>query len=135
MASIWDAAKQYFRDAMPGGVLNPEVSKQGILDTAAISLSPVPLLGDAVGLLADANRYVTDPRSRTPENYGLSAVGLLPFVPSMAGIVKPSVARKLGVTPSLRKVRHKPSTTQPGKTDTAVASVLLAKRLFRTLCL
>ena len=101
--SIWDAFKQYLGDAAPGGALNPEVSRQGLLDSAAIATTPVPLLGDAVGLLADANRYATDPSSRTPGNFALSGLGLLPFVPSMAGIVKPSVARQLGVPTSLPK--------------------------------
>lgn len=80
-----EAMKQYVRDAMPGGALNPEVKPQDTLDAAALSLSPVPLVGDAAGLLADGYRYATDPSSRTPLNYGLSALGALPFVPSMAG--------------------------------------------------
>lgn len=88
MPSIWDAAKQYLRDASPGGALNPEVSRQGLLDTAALSTAPVPLLGDALGLLADANRYATDPSSRTPGNFALSGLGLLPFVPGMTSVKK-----------------------------------------------
>mgnify|MGYP000988061706 CR=1 FL=1 len=80
-----EAMKQYVRDAMPGGVLNREIKPQDTLDAAALSLSPVPLVGDAAGLLADGYRYATDPSSRTPLNYGLSALGALPFVPSMAG--------------------------------------------------
>ena len=86
--SIWDAFKQYLGDAAPGGVLNPEVTRQGLLDSAAIATTPVPLLGDVAGLLADANRYATDPSSRTPGNFALSGLGLLPFVPGMTATKK-----------------------------------------------
>ena len=87
-----EAMKQYVRDAMPGGVLNREIKPQDTLDAAALSLSPVPLVGDAAGLLADGYRYATDPSSRTPLNYGLSALGALPFVPSMVAPVAPRAA-------------------------------------------
>jgi hypothetical protein len=96
MPSIWDAAKQYLRDASPGGALSPEVSRQGLLDTAALSTAPVPLLGDALGLLADANRYATDPSSRTPGNFALSGLGLLPFVPGMTAV-------RAGISPDYTK--------------------------------
>ena len=81
-----EAMKQYVRDAMPGGALNREIKPQDTLDAAALSLSPVPLVGDAAGLLADGYRYATDPSSRTPLNYGLSALGALPFVPAMGAV-------------------------------------------------
>ena len=80
-----EAMKQYLSDAMPGGALNREIKPQDTLDAAALSLSPVPLVGDAAGLLADGYRYATDPSSRTPLNYGLSALGALTFVQRMAG--------------------------------------------------
>ena len=41
-----------------------------------------PGVGDAAGLMGDAAMYATDPASRTPGNYALSAAGLLPFVPA-----------------------------------------------------
>jgi hypothetical protein len=92
VASLWDALTQYLRDAAPGGALNPEVTPQGLLDTAAMATAPVPVAGDVVGLLADANR-MRDPAERTPLNFGLMALGALPFVPSAlahAGLVKGS---------------------------------------------
>jgi len=92
VASLWDALAQYLRDAAPGGALNPEVTPQGLLDTAAMATAPVPVAGDVVGLLADANR-MRDPAERTPLNFGLMALGALPFVPSAlahAGLVKGS---------------------------------------------
>ncbi len=75
--------KQFFKDAMPGGLLNPEVTGQSVLDGAAIATSPVPILGDVLGLGADLNRYKNEPESRTAGNFALSGLGLLPFVPAM----------------------------------------------------
>ena len=83
---LLDAFKQYVRDAMPGGALNPEVTKQGLLDTAAVATTPVPVLGDLLGLAADVKRLKDNPQERTPMNIGLSALGVLPFVPSLAGM-------------------------------------------------
>lgn len=59
---------------------------------AMLGSTGVPVLSDVAGLAADAMGYAGDPSSRTPANYGLSALGLLPFVP---GIVKPSTAKAL----------------------------------------
>ncbi len=63
---------------------------QGLLDTAAIGLSPIPVIGDLLGLGADANRFINEPESRTPLNFGLAALGLIPFVPPLvsAGLGK-----------------------------------------------
>lgn len=74
--------KKYIKDALPGGRLNPEVTPQGLLDTAALATMPVPILGDAVGLGADAYRLAKNPEERTPLNYGMAALGALPFVPA-----------------------------------------------------
>ena len=65
-----------------------QLTGQGLLDTAAIGLSPVPVIGDALGLAADASRFYNEPESRTPLNFGLAALGMLPFVPSGVGAVK-----------------------------------------------
>ena len=83
LADLWDMGKRYVKDALPGGSLNPEVTRQGVLDAAAISTTPVPVLGDLVGLGADVHRYATEPESRTAGNFALSGLGLLPFVPAM----------------------------------------------------
>ena len=44
-------------------------------------------IGDFAGLADDARLFYQNPEMRTPANFGLSALGLLPFVPSM-GMVK-----------------------------------------------
>jgi hypothetical protein len=92
MAGLLSAFKQYVRDAMPGGALNPETTPQGLLDVAAMSMSPVPYVGDAAGLLADGYRFATDPSSRTWGNAGVSLLGALPIVP---GMVQAKTARRL----------------------------------------
>ena len=88
LADLIRMGKQYIGDALPGGVLNQEVTNQSVLDGVSTALTPVPLVGDVAGLAADAYRYKTDPESRTPLNFGLSALGALPFVPSMAGVLR-----------------------------------------------
>jgi len=57
------------------------------LEAAALLTSPIPVVGDAMGLLSDAKMYATDPESRTAGNMAMSALGALPFVPAM-GVIK-----------------------------------------------
>ena len=59
-----------------------------LLTGASLATMPVPILGDAMGLAADARMYQTRPEERTLGNYALSALGVLPFVPSAAAIRK-----------------------------------------------
>lgn len=90
LADLFRMGRQYVADALPGGSLNPEVTRQGALDAAAISATPVPVLGDLIGLGADVHRYVNEPESRTPGNFALTGLGLLPFVPALGGVVRNS---------------------------------------------
>lgn len=62
------------------------MDKQGLLDIASLASSPVPVVGDVVGLLSDANYYYENPEEMTPINLALSAAGLLPFVPARSAI-------------------------------------------------
>lgn len=73
----------------PGGFMRP-IPEDKPADNfgrflGAAGMMPGPT-GDLLGPLADAYMYATDPESRTPGNFAMSALGLLPFVPSMAGI-------------------------------------------------
>jgi len=45
-----------------------------------------PVIGDAVGLATDARYLYMNPEERTPLNYGLTAMGALPFVPAMSAM-------------------------------------------------
>lgn len=81
----------------PGGLLganalqpapSPNYLKGGLL-----AGSFAPGLGDGLGLLGDLHMYATEPESRAPLNFGLSALGVLPFVPG-AAIIKEMPAAK-----------------------------------------
>jgi hypothetical protein len=47
--------------------------------------APIPVVGDVAGLLGDAAMYAAKPEERTAGNMALTALGALPFVPSVAG--------------------------------------------------
>jgi hypothetical protein len=57
-----------------------------VLGGVALPLSTVPVVGDIAGLGADAAMYANYPEERTALNYGLTLAGILPFVPSAAGV-------------------------------------------------
>lgn len=59
---------------------NAEIGLQGF------GMLGVPGLSDAAGLAGDAMMFARDPESRTPLNFGLSALGALPFIPSLGGM-------------------------------------------------
>lgn len=56
------------------------------LEANAMMAAPIPVLGDVLGLAADAKMYATEPESRTLANFGLTAAGVLPFVPAAAAV-------------------------------------------------
>lgn len=56
------------------------------LEAASMATMPIPIVGDVAGLLADAQMFAQEPEARTPLNAGLSAMGLLPFVPSSSAV-------------------------------------------------
>lgn len=58
------------------------------MDKLALATAPIPILGDVTGLAADARMFTQEPESRTPLNFGLSALGALPFVPAVSAITK-----------------------------------------------
>lgn len=47
------------------------------------ALSMIPGVGDIIGPVADAAMYYDQPETRTPGNFALSGLGLLPFVPGL----------------------------------------------------
>ena len=81
----------------PGGLEapRPKVSRQDAVEAllGGAALVPGPV-GDVYGPLADAYMYATQPESRTLGNAAMSALGVLPGIPSMAGIF---VGKKSGV--------------------------------------
>ena len=69
---------------VPKGTLVDMVRSMPALNQAALATSPIPVVGDLMGLAADARMYASEPESRTAGNFGLSALGMLPFVPALA---------------------------------------------------
>lgn len=96
------------RNKEPMNKLKP-FSLQDFLDMSALATSPVPVVGDAVGIGADAYRYATDPSSRTPLNFGLTALSAIPFLPPLVSAGLGKFAQSQGKTLSA------PSMTGPAR--------------------
>jgi hypothetical protein len=58
------------------------------LNALAAMTSPIPVLGDVMGLAADGAMYAKNPESRNYRNYLLSGLGVLPFIPAIASLGK-----------------------------------------------
>lgn len=56
--------------------------------SANLATMGVPVANDLAGLLDDSYMYLTNPESRTWGNAAMSAAGVVPFVPSAAGVVR-----------------------------------------------
>ena len=75
---------QYISDAQPGGLLNPEVPPGGPTELAKGLLGLTPGVGDAIS----AYDAVQSAREGDWVGAALNGVGVLPFVPSMGGVIK-----------------------------------------------
>ena len=83
-----------------------KATTQETLDNLAIASMFAPVVGDVTGLAADAYRLTNNPEERTPLNYGMMGLGLIPFVPSNAvtrkvGDLSRAAAEKIGVRNAL----------------------------------
>jgi hypothetical protein len=76
-----ETAQRYFDEGKQWVKDNP-------LDSAALALSPVPVAGDIAGAAADVYHYYQNPDDLTWDNLGLSALGLVPWVPHMSSTLK-----------------------------------------------
>jgi hypothetical protein len=56
----------------------------GLMEKLALVSAPVPVVGDLLGLGSDISTYISDEDSNTWTNYGLTALGVLPFIPNMS---------------------------------------------------
>jgi len=66
-----------------GEMVNPdEAMKTG----ATSALLATPVVGDIAGAAMDAHMYATDPASRTPFNFALSGLGVLPMIPAASQV-------------------------------------------------
>jgi hypothetical protein len=82
---ILNEGKKYLRDAAPGGLLNPEVPPGGPTEVAKSLLSFTPGVGDAIS----AYDAVQSARNGDWTGAALNGIGVLPFIPSIAGMVSP----------------------------------------------
>lgn len=55
-------------------------------DITALALSPVPIVGDVAGIVNDARNYAQGREELTPSNAALSALGVVPILPSPAQV-------------------------------------------------
>lgn len=76
-----ETVKRYFSDTKQWVKDNP-------LDAFALATTEVPLVGDVAGVAADIHFYYENPDEVTWQNLGLSAVGLVPWVPHGAVMIK-----------------------------------------------
>jgi hypothetical protein len=60
----------------------PSDALGGLLGASAF----VPGIGDFTGPMSDAYMYATNPQSRTAGNFAMSALGLLPMIPSVGAM-------------------------------------------------
>ena len=74
-------------DPVTGRQMADAAQKMGLLT------APIPVVGDVMGLLGDAAMYAAKPEERTWSNYGLTALGALPFVPSGAGKLAKAISK------------------------------------------
>lgn len=91
MAGLLDQIQQA-QTAQTRGLLShvpaQRVTGRQVADAAqAVGLltAPIPVVGDVMGLLGDAAMYATKPEERTAGNMALTALGVLPFFPALAG--------------------------------------------------
>ena len=80
-----------YQTAIQNAAQRPQPKPMGqqvadVLGGVSLPLSAVPVVGDVTGLAADAAMYANYPEERTALNYGMTLAGMLPFVPSAAGI-------------------------------------------------
>jgi hypothetical protein len=85
------------RGAMSHRQFDPVTGRQFADAMQAVGLlaSPIPVVGDVAGLLGDAAMYAAKPEERTLGNFAMTALGALPFVPSVAGKVKLAKGKKM----------------------------------------
>ena len=93
--TLWEMLKEYYTkgaetrasaDVEQERLMHDSQARQNMFDAVALATSPVPLLGDTMGAVSDMHRYAQFPEERTLLNYGLTGLGLLPFIPSMLSI-------------------------------------------------
>ncbi|MDY0872543.1 hypothetical protein [Dongia rigui] len=83
-------AEDYQKNLAEQNALSQAALERSGIAGALVQSAPqfIPGAGDAIGLGNDIKMYLEDPSQRTWKNYGLTALGALPFVPSVASSIK-----------------------------------------------
>jgi len=80
---------QYQTSPAATGISNTmQWAKDNPIDAGTLAISPMWPVGDIAGVANDARHYLKDPKSRNWANYGMTALGALPFVPPVMGMAK-----------------------------------------------
>lgn len=109
MPGLLDAMRQYMNDASPGGALNPEVPP----GMARGLLGFTPGVGDAMS----GYDAIQSARQGNYGEAGLNALGLLPFMPGLGGIVKP------GMMENVARLKKQLGTTREEWEPSVVAAI------------
>lgn len=80
---LLDAFKQYINDAMPGGLLNPEWTPDRVKTARNTLLDFTPVVGDVKSAYDGLEAF----KQKDYLGAGLSALGALPFIPAMGGVL------------------------------------------------
>lgn len=99
-------ARQVQRSRQAFARPQPAQGARGAIDYAAGITAGLPIIGDLFGLGRDIAQFRAEPESRTPLNFGLAALGLIPFVP-------PAVSYGLGRFAKSRGVEIAPAPSGP----------------------
>jgi hypothetical protein len=75
----------------------------------------LPGVGDVTGPMADARMFARDPELMTPGNLAMAGAGLLPFVPSVAGMVN-----KVGIPPEVPSIYPRHQQFQEARANAAL---------------
>jgi len=107
--SLADALRQYLRDAMPGGALNREISRERLSGLGKAMMGFTPVVGGVVGAQAEWQAG----------NPGMAAINAatVPLDAATMGIA--GMAARSGT--KLLRAKHKTDNLLPGMNKTAVA--------------
>ncbi len=93
------------------------------LDAAALASTPLPIIGDVAGFANDMRHYWNNPEERTWKNFGLTGIGLLPFMPPAMPISR--AAGKIGNVKQAVDHVHDAATYEPEQSERDALAQLL----------
>ena len=95
MKTFAQLLRNYARDAMPGGELNRELTPERLKEAALLGMDFTPVVGD----IKSGYEAVDAAKQGNYGEAALNAAGLLPFVPSLGGMIRTTKVSKLPLDP------------------------------------